>query len=281
MKQLSIIHRLCVGVAFAATLSTAAQAQSADEAQKQATRLISQAISERVSRSVDLSASGIEGDAARRSLWALGSYSDLGFSGSHLADLYLGVGGYDKSFGDTVIGVSGSYARAEFGSFGGFGLGHVDTLTVSPYGAIKLNPNVFLSGIVNLSYSAIPNFDDSINVGTEAALNAFTKTDKVVLRGKVAYRGGAGLDPSSDWQSTFLVFGEAETKASDKISVYANVEADWAIIENGDDFHPIYGGVGAYIRPNDRSQLGLGYQRLFNGDGLEISTFTVQYRKVF
>ena len=77
---------------------------------------------------------------------------------------------------------------------------------------------------IDLNGSSLSIGSNVINFNT---VNAFSTTNGTTVRGKVGYRGGASIDPSSDWSHSFLAFGEVETQASEKVSLYANVEADW------------------------------------------------------
>lgn len=278
MKKIAIM-----AAALSSCAAAPAFAQSTDEAQKQATRLISQAISERVSRTVDLGA--LQGGPSRadqsQSVWALASFTDIGFDGDNITDLYLGTVGWDRTSGDLVFGVSGSYARIEFNLGGAPGVADGgNSYTVSPYAAYKLNDNMFLSGILNLNHTTFGDFD-ATSLSTEVAVNAFTRKENTTLRGKLAYRGSVGVDPGSDLASILVGFGEAEFQIAETSAFFINTEANWGIDDGSDDIQ-VYGAAGFYMRPSERTQWGLGYQRLLAGiEDVDISTFLIQFRTVF
>ena len=243
-------YRYALAAIVLAATSSPCWAQASDEAQKQATRLISQAISERVSRTVDLGALQGSDDRAGKSqsVWALGSYTDLGIGGSNFADLYLATGGYDTRNDKLTYGISGSYARTQL-HLGGLGLpagtvsSGIDTVTVSPYAAYQTSAHTFVSGIFNVSHSFVGGSGDSTSGSVEMAFNAFSRGEKATVRGKVAYRGGFGIDPGSDLFSTLVVAGEGEVALSPKASIYLNAEANMGLDDKSDVIQT-YAGTG-------------------------------------
>jgi hypothetical protein len=287
---MNISSRILLAGACIVLNSSAAWAQDAsDEAQKQATRLISQAISDRVSTKVDLdAAAGSDATSPnRKSIWGLGSYTDVGSGGNNAIDIYLATAGFDTNDGPVVYGVAASLARAEFGNnFGGIpvNIPGATSFTVSPYAAYELSDHAFLSGSLSLSHT-FTNGPDSTNLSGEVAFNAFTRSGPAILRGKIAYRGGVGIDPGSDLASTLVAFGEAEFALSPQSAFYLNAESDWGLDDGSNDIQT-YGGIGFNYRPSERTQFGIGYQRLLTGRGnrpfkSDVSTFLLTFRSVF
>ncbi len=156
-----------------------AHAAGDDEVQKQAARLISQAISARVGETVSLR--GALEDAKASGMWGSMSYTPLdlsvGGSGQNSIDINQGIFGVDfGGSGAMVFGVVGTLGTAT-GELD-FGTGSADFSSTSggvgPYAALVINDNFFLSGLGTYSanYSEFTTTLPVVGTTTQSSTNS-------------------------------------------------------------------------------------------------------------
>jgi hypothetical protein len=281
----------CAACAAAPSYAFAQNAQ--EEAQKQASRLISQAITDRIGATEEPAAAGgpATGPAAAgdNAVWGLVAFTNLefgdqfGLSGDSDSDLFLGTAGWDTRQGErTLWGLALTYSRFE-----GFG-STTDGFSITPYFGYTVTDHFFWSSLVSFgrstSESDIGGQEfSSVNISAEVAANLHTTSGPATWRGKLAYRP-AYFDADnfdSDWSSSVALFGEGQFALSQGVSVYANAELSKDLEDNDNERLPIALETGVLFRPNDRSEFGIGYQTVVNDDFVDISTINVKGRVRF
>ena len=194
-----------------------------EEAIRQTSRILADAISRRIERSV-APAAVVEAAVAEEeaplaegvTAWTTGSYINV--SDDDLPDfdldLYQVVLGADKEIGNFFIGLSGSYSRGEFDStvLGISTDGSSDTFAIGPYAAFVFHPNFFVQGLVGYTFTDTDNSTDSQTNGiySEVSLNGVLAKDNWRLAGRGGYRLSYS-DPDSGDDSTtntYLVGGK-------------------------------------------------------------------------
>lgn len=277
MKSINLLFATTALVA--AALPHAAAANS-EEAQKQATRLISQAIADRIGETNAPEPGAPALDAGSRSAWGLLSTTQLDFSGGGGGemDLYLGTAGFDGKVSEkALIGISASYYTID-GPF------ESDALSISPYFGYIVNDHFFWSGLAAVSFTDSSSIagvggGDSTAVFGELAANVHTTSGAWTWRGKAAYRGSKAENVK--YFDSVAFTGEGEVAVSETAALYASAEVDFALDDDGNDDVPVYLGVGVLFRPSPTSQLGFGYQTVVGQDDLDIHSFNILGRVRF
>lgn len=282
-----------------------AQAAGDDEVQKQAARLISQAISARVGETVSLR--GMMDDAHASGMWGSMAYTPLDLSvagGSNSIDISQGIFGVDfGGSGNVVFGIVGtvSSATGELDFDTGFGTATSDFSSTSggvgPYAALVINDNFFLSGLATYTanYSefsmTLPiigtteQSSTSSSVGAEFSANVQAKMGDTVLRGKAALNTFMSIPEEGDsvTSNSLVVGGEAEQMFTSHIGGYVSAQTFYSLdSETGADQNtPIYAGAGAFVRFDANRQIGVGYQTQFGDDTIDMNTLMIQARFKF
>lgn len=282
-------HRplLFIGAALAALAPVAtAHANGDSEAQKQATRLISQAISQRIGATTDLQTPG-GAELTGRANWGLLSYTNIGSDAGGLGDfdidLVQGSYGWDRDAGNSIVGISVS---ANYGTMDAGGLdGDFYGVSVTPYGAIKVNDNFFWSGLVGFAVSAFDSGGVSAtnsNIFGEAAANFVGRGENSTFRAKLAYRPNYSMpeEGDSDFTSTAVAFAEADFGIGETSSWYVNAEVNYSLDDDAgaNDETPVYVGTGLMFDSSPTSEWGIGYQTVLNYGDIDIHTVLVQGR---
>ena len=176
-------------------------AQSAEEeAIRQTSRQLSDAIARRIESAVTAEPAAIEeaqvGDGV--TAWGTGAYTNITEDDLPLdldIDIYQVTIGGDKQFGDLFLGLSASYARSEFDA--GVSVGSVsvsvdgssDTYAIGPYAAVVLHPQFYLQGLVGYTYTETET--DALGISTD------TSTDGIYSEFSVN-----GILTEENWRGT-------------------------------------------------------------------------------
>lgn len=135
------------------------------------------------------------------SLWSTFSWSRIGNDGgipvNFATDIYQTSAGIDKQFGDFYLGASLTYAYSGTRFPGAGNNNATHTVGITPYAAIRLSPNFFLSALSGYNYfdsNSAPNLSAPIPdsetdaYNTEINLNGLQTIDNWFFSGKIGAR---------------------------------------------------------------------------------------------
>lgn len=237
-----------VGSALLAALAAPNQAcaNEAEEARKevarQTARQISTTVNARVAEEMTGTGSGGgSGDALASRMIA--GFASPTFTGLEDVDsgvdteIYQMVLGGDTRMTDFIVGVSGSYSRADVnGSVGGAPGGFVDfglnTYAVTPYAAYLINKNLFVSAMAGYNRTEVEESQsDGNGVFTDISIGYILPVDQFVFSGRLGHRFNyfaqensmgtaqdlfnfdAGADRDDDaWDNTYYIQGQVDYK---------------------------------------------------------------------
>ncbi|MGR8935989.1 MAG: autotransporter outer membrane beta-barrel domain-containing protein [Gammaproteobacteria bacterium] len=250
-----------------------------------------------------LAASADDNGSSPASVWTTFAWSSLsndGLQANYDTDIFQSTSGFDKRFGNFIVGASVSYAYSDTTMIKdsiGMDVGsQVHTVDLTPFAAYVISPNWFISAFTGYNYSrTLPLAEmgdaDTDGYNSEIALNGLQMIDRWSMRGKVGMRyqhSHTNTEPMTPGGAThrsnldnFIALADSEIgySFSNNLRAYTGVLFEFNSRPSLGKVEGIfYYNAGVDYWFSDRFNLGMKIQTDLNNENVDLTTVGIHAR---